>query len=528
MTTLDLRAAKRLFYGSTEAQALYLGSDLLWRRPQQIAEFYGTGPGQVPLRLQSSTAVLSAGNVQRIPNAGGAGSPFDLIAGTPAITLAGAAMDLSQDEWLRFSNTSQPAAPDLMATTVFIVADVMLGSVDQYFLGSGSPQANVWLLANGSQMRFSRRNPTTNSVEQVNIALSPAIATGLRIYEVEFLPGAPAANGQTSGGVINVRVNGVLRGTASHPYPEFRAWNFATGQNPTSGNGLVARVSDIVSIIQGGDYAARVPAIRKRLDDLYGVSTAPAPSYDPDALALFARFDTDPGPERKQLISDMFVAGKATTWWGKLDALWVHAAHGAEAGRLNWLSTRFNCLPVNGPVFTVDWGYAGDGVSSYLDTQFNPFVEAHLGSKFQLLSASLGIRCNTESTAASSIAGAWDGTTGITLNPRNGTSFAGRLNQRSQTSRGLTVATAIGMTAISRSDAVTSTLYRNGVIPSTGAAQGADTALVNRNIFLGGINTTSLRANQFCMGWVGAALTDAEMLSLFDWFTPYRTALGIT
>ncbi|UPG35848.1 structural protein [Paracoccus phage vB_PmaP_KLEP18-1] len=237
----------------------------------QISDFYGTGPGQVPMRLQSSTAVLSGANVQRVPNAGGASTAFDLIAGTAAITLAGNALDLAQDEWLRFSNVVQTSAPDMMGTTVFIVADVTLGAVDQYFLGNGSPQANVWLTANGAVMRFNRRNPTTNTVEQINVNLSPVVSTGLRIYEIEFLPGVPASNGQTSGGSINVRVNGVLRGTAAHPYPEFRTWNFAAGQNPANGNGLVAKVSDIVSLIQGGDYATRVPIIRQRLNDIYSV-----------------------------------------------------------------------------------------------------------------------------------------------------------------------------------------------------------------------------------------------------------------
>lgn len=242
-------------------------------QPPQISDFYGTGAGQVPLRLKSSDAVMSGANVQNIPNAGGAGSIFDLIAGTAAITRTGdnLALDLTPEEWLRFSNAPTASAPDLMNTTVFIVAGVTLGGVDQYFMGNGSPQANVWLISSGTQMRFSRRNPTTNSVETVTVPLVPGIAAGNRAYEIEFTPGTPSTNGQTAGGEVRVRVNGELRGSAPHTYPDFRVWNFSAGQNPVSGNGLRALVYDTLSIIRGGDHDARVAQIRERLNTLYGL-----------------------------------------------------------------------------------------------------------------------------------------------------------------------------------------------------------------------------------------------------------------
>lgn len=245
---------------------------------EPISAMYGTQAGQVPMRLQSSQAVMSGENVQSVPNAGGAGAAFDLIAGTAAITRTadGKAMDLTPEEWLRFSNAPTNSYPDLMNTTIFIVAAVTLGGVDQYFMGNGNPQANVWLVSTGAQMRFSRRNPTTNSVETVIVNLSPAVSDGIRTYEIEFTPGTPAANGQTSGGVINVRVNGELRGSAPHPYPEFRVWNFSAGQNPVNGNGLRAQVYDTLSIIRGGAHDTRVPAIRQQLLSLYPEPVAPA------------------------------------------------------------------------------------------------------------------------------------------------------------------------------------------------------------------------------------------------------------
>ena len=250
-----------------------LGPDI-----EPISAMYGTQAGQVPMRLQSSQAVMSGENVQSVPNAGGAGTAFSLIAGTTAITRTadGKAMDLTPEEWLRFNNVASTAGPYLMNTTVFIVAAVTLGGVDQYFMGNGNPQANVWLVADGTQMRFNRSNPTTSTFETVTVTLSPAVEVGIRTYEIEFTPGTPAANGQTTGGVINVRVNGVMRGSAPHPYPEFRVWNFSAGQNPVNGNGLRAQVYDTLSIIRGGAHDTRVPAIRQQLLSLYPEPVAPA------------------------------------------------------------------------------------------------------------------------------------------------------------------------------------------------------------------------------------------------------------
>lgn len=239
-----------------------------------IADFYGVGPGEIPLRLQSALAILSGGFVQRIPNAGGAGAVFDLFAGTSNIPITAAgAMDLMPARWLRWTNLTQETAINLMSTRVFIVADLRGMSADQYFMGNGSPQTNVWIESGGNRLRLSRRNPVTNTVETVNVNLSPAIAGALRLYEIEFLPGgAPNANGQTSGGSIRVFVNGELRGMSSHTYPTFLAWNYGAGQNPTTGNGLNALVFDTLSLIQGGDYAARVQLVRSELAAEYGIT----------------------------------------------------------------------------------------------------------------------------------------------------------------------------------------------------------------------------------------------------------------
>lgn len=255
------------------------------------------------------------------------------------------------------------------------------------------------------------------------------------------------------------------------------------------------------------------------------------PEYDPDAVALFARMTVQPSAQRKALINDRIVAGKLKSFWAKLDALWVHAAHDAQAGRLNWLTGNYDCVPINNPTFTVDRGYMGDGSSSYLDTGFNPLTA--LLPKYTQNSGSHGVRSNTDNIGTGSLAGFYDTTNnrGTTINPKvdnTNQQAVYRLNQGS-TATSSTVAaspTSIGMFVANRVGATDIRGYRNGTKIATAAT--ASTVVANGNMRLGSINASSFRACQFSMGFIAGGLTDQEAQDLFDWFEPYRMAVGVT
>lgn len=278
----------------------------------------------------------------------------------------------------------------------------------------------------------------------------------------------------------------------------------------------------VFTVVAEGGYRVTIDEVNGLPVVLEGYN--PDPPYDPDAQALFNRFDIEPTPERKQLISDRFVAGKATTWWTKLDALWLHAAHDEQAGRSNWLSSSFTCVRVNNPTFEIDRGFMSDGVSSYLDTQFNPFLGS---TKFVRDSASFAIRSNTSNQSNTPLAGFWDGTKGTTINPRDaGDRMAGRINQSTvlNSANGASM-DSIGMFLNSRMDASAFSMYRNGSPVASGSIP--STQIADGSIRLGGINDINRRICQFSMAAVGTGLTDAEAISLYNWFEVYRTALGI-
>lgn len=248
-------------------------------------------------------------------------------------------------------------------------------------------------------------------------------------------------------------------------------------------------------------------------------------AYDPDAKNLFDRFDITPDAARRDVISERFVEGKKLSAWGKLDALWVHASHGAEAGRLNWLSDRFNCLPVNNPEFVVDRGYRGDGMTSYLNTQFNPATAT--GIKYSQDSGMMCLRSNTDNALVGSLAGFYDGAKGTTINPRNvGSRITLRLNQGADIKSNADVSpTSIGMFATVRENASQVRGYRDGALLLEGPAPSL--AVADGAFRLGSISDSSLRACQFSMAAVGAGLTEVEVSSLYEWFQPWKTVVGI-
>lgn len=93
-----------------------------------------------------------------------------------------------------------------------------------------------------------------------------------------------------------------------------------------------------------------------------------SPRYLAQAKALFARMTVPPSNARKSLINQTISALLSAGVWQKLDALYVMAAHDAQAARLNWIADQYNLTAVNSPTFTTDSGYTGNGTNAYLST----------------------------------------------------------------------------------------------------------------------------------------------------------------
>lgn len=255
-------------------------------------------------------------------------------------------------------------------------------------------------------------------------------------------------------------------------------------------------------------------------------------TYDPAASDLFARMAIQPDSVRKGLINNVIVTLKSgptsgTNIWNKLDALYIFAAADSQSGLLNWKSASFTATSQGspGPTFTVDRGFAGDGIQSYLETSFNASTA---GGQFTQNSATFGLWSRTAGTVTNEQAGGqFDGTDGIQIVPRSmsASKLFVRLNSAMGTTSTATVASGAGLFTASRSNSTTVLMYQNGVnvpgVPDVSAALNNGTINFGR---LGG--SAFYGSQQLAAGMIGSNLTAAESLDLYNALQAYMTGVG--
>lgn len=262
-------------------------------------------------------------------------------------------------------------------------------------------------------------------------------------------------------------------------------------------------------------------ASRRLLPGLIGQNYAAA------TKALIARMALPPSPTRARIINNLIISLQATGVWSKLDALYLFAAADSQAALLNWKSTSFNCTAVNSPTFTADRGYAGDGVSSYLNTAFTPSTAA---GNFVQDSAMLGVWINagTDTADGTGTAMGAAGGNGSFIVPRfTGDLIRGRINQAATANCGAST-TRRGLTCLDRSGAALTTGYRNGA--SAGTMTTASSGLATVAVFLGANDTTGSPTgpvdNRMAAAAIGGSLGDAGNLALYNALNTYLTAVG--
>jgi hypothetical protein len=250
-------------------------------------------------------------------------------------------------------------------------------------------------------------------------------------------------------------------------------------------------------------------------------------SYSAEATALFARFTTPPTTPRKALIDALIVSLKTAGVWAKLDALYLTAAATSQAARQNWVQDLYNISAVNAPTFTADRGYAGDGSSSYLDSNFNM---ATAGGLFALNSSHLSVWDRTARVGANSVE--------IGGRKADSTSFSSitirsTANQQigdQQDAAGFTaaVASSVGQALTSRSASNAMAQYRDGASIATSAV--ASVSLPSANIFICARSNAgtpeAFSADQIAAASFGSNLTGPDVASMYSALSTYLTAVG--
>lgn len=242
---------------------------------------------------------------------------------------------------------------------------------------------------------------------------------------------------------------------------------------------------------------------------------------DPAAAALIARMSVAPDAARSGLIDAAVRAIKAAGVWAKLEALWLMAAHDAQAARLNWVSSSYSLSAVNSPAFTADRGYAGDGATRYLDTNLTPGTSA-----MQADSCAIGVWSRTDADNAGCAMGGASSNS-IYIFPRNAGDFAARLNN--STSATAAVADSLGLFAANRSASNAVQLYRNGA--SAGSSAGTVVGRPTVPLFLLARNNGGMPnahdTRQLAMAFVAkASMSAGEHAALHAALAAYLIAVG--
>lgn len=257
-----------------------------------------------------------------------------------------------------------------------------------------------------------------------------------------------------------------------------------------------------------------------------------ASAIDTDAARWIAAVgQSNVSGARGRLVSDTIRALKGGGVWNDLDFLPVLAAENAASALVDWKARKAmseQTTLITLPTFTVDRGYAFDGLTNYLDTAFTPSTDCVAATGTSLM---LGVyeRANVASSGRA-FGAQVDSNRCSHIIPRTGGSVAtAAINSANTTyvsgvsdSRGLTVA---GLTGTAGAG------YKNGVAGATPTLTILGSSLVNTALFIGGYNQagalTIPRASTIGYCLFGAnAWSATQHAAFYNAMQQYMTRLG--
>lgn len=307
-------------------------------------------------------------------------------------------------------------------------------------------------------------------------------------------------------------------GTASNTTGYTRRWLLSgtaigtgTTVTPASAGSLVLEVTATGA---GGSTVANSSA----------VTVSAGPSYDADALSLFAAMTVQPNDTDKGLYNDFIVGLKADGVWARPGWITIFAAHDAQAARLNIKAPSKSYSAANSPAFTVNRGFSGDGVSSYLTMGEALTADGN----YALDNSSAGVWCNLQGSATGlrpqfGKIGSGNPATIIRGHDTAGSNESYVMNDATASVARASTGSRTGFRVVSRPSAGVKRSYFNGVptsnlaVSATGISATAHGILRHDNIYTD---------DRIAAAFSGAALSDAEVEALYNRLNTFLTAKG--
>jgi hypothetical protein len=245
-------------------------------------------------------------------------------------------------------------------------------------------------------------------------------------------------------------------------------------------------------------------------------------SIDPDAQLWFTACSDLVSLERLMIVSELIKNLKAADIWNELDRLWIHAGENATQSLID-IKARSSATAINSPTFTANKGYAGNGTSSYIESNFNASTA---GGKYTRLSASMGGWCETYGASGGCLIGNNDSSYSRII-------LSGATRESScntGTSPGsISVASHVGFIMAQRTAEAAHASYYNGVSEQSGTT--ASTTLNNQNTKIlanitGGGVIAKYATHRIALSFLGSGLSGREN-SFYTAVRLFMTKIGV-
>lgn len=221
---------------------------------------------------------------------------------------------------------------------------------------------------------------------------------------------------------------------------------------------------------------------------------------------------------RAAIVNTFILAEKSAGNWALTADYWPLWGENSTQANMSLKGLRV-LTPVGSPTFTIDRGYATDGIASYLDTNW-------IGSSLTLTSAQLSVYERTDVASGGTSAGVFN-VAGVNFNIKSRTgSSTINIGILSTASGGAGASpSSLGFFTGQRSGS-TFTSYKNGVLVATPALTGAS-VLPTRSLFIGARNddgvAASFRASSFGFVVAGSVV---NLSALYTNVQAWATAIG--
>jgi hypothetical protein len=240
--------------------------------------------------------------------------------------------------------------------------------------------------------------------------------------------------------------------------------------------------------------------------------------------AVYSSFTTKPSESVAAAQNTMVKALVDAGTWDKMDVFYLFAqeSNGGGEALVNWINPgTYNATAVNSPTFTSLEGIAGNGTTSYINTNFQP----SLGAKLSQNSTSFSIysRTNAQSSDFDGIYDTGSPATRLRVRIRStGDLLIPSINDTASSNiAGMTDST--GLFYFERSGAANTAVYRNNASIGTGTESSVAPSDIKFYICAQNNNGSAdnFGIRQFSSLHIGAALSSGERTALKDAIEAY-------